>query len=374
LPRADEIRLEQAEFRLLRELFNEHCGILFGHEARPVIERRLRDRLAALGLHSFGEYYQMLRFDERGRAEMEDAIDLVTINETYFFREAYQLRAYKDEILPALRAAPHTRERLSVWSAGCSTGEEVYSIAMLTRESGLFPGRSVRVFGSDISRRCLAHARRGVYGPSAFRAMPIDIRRKYFVDRPDGAHIADDLRGVSQFGHLNLLDTPRSSVVGRVDVIFCRNVLIYFDDASRRRVIEMFYERLLPGGYLLLGHSESLLNVSTAFELVHLREDLVYRKPMSSTRFWSSGDFFRRETAIDLGHRGSLVPNVSIRPVPEGESVPSTPVQTSPPSPAPGGGPHGGAPRAGGARPGEADRGPSPLAPTPPKAPRRGSW
>jgi chemotaxis protein methyltransferase CheR len=296
LARFDEIRLDQAEFRLLRELFNEHCGIFFSADAKSIIERRLRDRLAALGLHSFGEYYQLLREGEKGRAEMEEAVDLVTINETYFFREAYQIRAYKEELLPALRATSPPRERLSVWSAGCSTGEEVYSIAIATRESGYFQGKTVRVFGSDISRRCVAHARRGVYGSSSFRAIPPEVRRRYFTDRPDGAHIADELRSMCQFGHLNLLDVPRSTVVGRVDVIFCRNVLIYFDEASRRRVIEMFYERLLPGGYLLLGHSESLLNVSTAFELVHLREDLVYRKPVTSgARFWSTGDFFRRE-------------------------------------------------------------------------------
>src|SRR5262249_16922310 len=150
------------------------------------------------------------------RAEMEEALDQVTINETYFLREAYQLRAYKDEILPALRAAPHTRERLSVWSAGCSTGEEGYSIAMLTRGPGLFPGRSVRVFGSDISKRCLTIARRGVYGPSSFRAMPSELRRRYFIERPEGAHVVDELRNACQFGHLNLLDTPRSTVVGRV--------------------------------------------------------------------------------------------------------------------------------------------------------------
>jgi chemotaxis protein methyltransferase CheR len=338
VPRSDDIRLDLVEFRLLRELFNEHSGLVFAPETRIVLERRLRDRLSVLGLSSFGEYYQLLRFDERGRAEMEEALDLVTINETYFFREAYQLRAYKDEILPALRA-PHTRERLSVWSAGCSTGEEVYSIAMLTRESGNFPGRSVRIFGSDVSRRCLAHARRGVYGPSSFRAMPTELRRRYFVDKPDGAHIVDDLRSICQFGHLNLLDTPRSSVVGRVDVIFCRNVLIYFDDVARRRVIEMFYERLLPGGYLLLGHSESLLNVSTAFELVHLREDLVYRKPVSSTRFWSSGDFFQRggEGALDPG-RSSLVPFTPPvqRPQPApGAASPATPGPHGAPGPGP---------------------------------------
>ncbi|HVY47327.1 MAG TPA: protein-glutamate O-methyltransferase CheR [Minicystis sp.] len=282
MSRSDEIRLDATEFRLLRELFNETCGLAFGQESRQVIERRLRERLAALGISSFGEYYQYLRFHERGKAELDEAIDLVTVNETYFFREAYQLRAYKYEILPMLPDAG----RLAVWSAGCSTGEEVYTIAMTTRDAGLFetPG-AVRIFGSDISRRCVASARRGVYGPSSFRATPPDVRKRWFVDRDDGTHVVDDLRPPCHFGHLNLLDATRAVVVGRVDVIFCRNVLIYFDDASRRRVIDMFYDRLQPGGFLLLGHSESLLNLSTAFELVHLREDLVYRKPLSASRF-----------------------------------------------------------------------------------------
>lgn len=285
MPRFDELRLEAVEYRLLRELLNEHSGIAFGPEARPILERRLRERVSALGLGSFGEYYQLLRFDERGKAELDTALDLVTINETYFFRELYQLRCYRDEILPMLRTTSQPQSLLNVWSAGCSTGEEVYSIAMLTQESGLFQGRSIRVYGSDISGRCVSLARRGVYGPSAFRATPPEMRRRYFVERPDGAHVVDELRAMCQFGRLNLLDASRAAVVGRVDVIFCRNVLIYFDEVARRRVIDMFYERLLPGGFLLLGHSESLLNVSTAFELVHLREDLVYRKPASSTRF-----------------------------------------------------------------------------------------
>jgi chemotaxis protein methyltransferase CheR len=283
--RPDEIKLDAGDFRLLRDLFAEACGLAFGPESRSVVERRLRERLVALGLSSFAEYYHLLRFDERGRSELEEAIDLVTINETYFFRESYQLRAYRNEILPMLPQIGKGSERLSVWSAGCSTGEEVYSIAMVTRETGMFQGRSVRIFGSDISRRCVAAARRGVYGPSSFRAIPTEMRKRYFVERSDGSHVVDDIRSWCHFGHLNLLDSTRALVVGRVDVIFCRNVLIYFDDLSRRRVIEMFYDRLQPGGFLLLGHSESLLNVSTAFELVHLKEDLVYRKPVLSTRF-----------------------------------------------------------------------------------------
>lgn len=319
MPRFDDVRLETAEYRLLRELFNEHCGIVFGPEARPVVERRLRERLAALGLQSFSEYYQLLRYDERGRTELDEAIDLITINETYFFRESYQLRSYQTELLPMLRSGPLGRDRLSVWSAGCSTGEEVYSIAMLTRESGLFMGRSVRIFGSDISRRCVAAARRGVYGPSAFRATQADFRKRYFIERPDGMHVTDELRAICQFGHINLIDVVRAAVVGRVDVIFCRNVLIYFDEVSRRRVIEMFYDRLLPGGFLLLGHSESLLNVSTAFELVHLREDLVYRKPLSATRF-------------SAGAMPSPVPPAGVTPLaPAPGAAPGKPAVAPPP-------------------------------------------
>lgn len=280
----DEIRLEPDAFIQIRKLFNQHCGLSFGMDARPILERRLRERLTALGCESFGEYHDFLQFNERAKAELDEAIDLVTVNETYFFREEHQLRAFRSDILPALLAPPARRDTLSVWSAGCSTGEEVYTIAMSARESKAFEGRAIRIFGSDISRRCVAAARRGVYGESAFRATPPEMRRRYFIKRPNGNHVVDDLRALCHFGYVNLLDAARAAIVGRVDIIFCRNVLIYLDEAARKRVIEMFYERLFPGGFLLLGHSESLLNVSTKFELVHLKDDLVYRKPMSTFR------------------------------------------------------------------------------------------
>ncbi|MET0286251.1 MAG: CheR family methyltransferase, partial [Polyangiales bacterium] len=133
--------------------------------------------------------------------------------------------------------------------------------------------------GNDISRRVLTVARRGSYGPSSFRSMP-ESYRNYFVETAEGRTVRPDIRAMCSFAHLNLLEQARYSVVGTVDAIFCRNVLIYFDTASRRKVIEGFYERLTPGGFLFLGHSESLLNVSTAFELVHLSADLVYQKSL----------------------------------------------------------------------------------------------
>jgi chemotaxis protein methyltransferase CheR len=278
------MRLTPDDFRLLRDLLNEHAGLHFDDSAMFLFDRRLGERVTALELSGFDEYYKYLRFNVRGAAELEEAVEVLTTKETYFYRQEYQLRAFSKELLPRLLEANTTRRRLSIWSAGCSTGEEAYTLAILVHESKLFEGWELRIIGSDISKQNVAFARRGVYRSSAFRATPAPARRAYFIDRPDGAHVCDTIKKYCHFGQLNLLESGRAGMVGRVDVIFCRNVLIYFDLRSRRRVIDNLYERLVPGGYLLLGHSESLLNVSTAFELVHLEEDLVYRKPLTTDR------------------------------------------------------------------------------------------
>jgi chemotaxis protein methyltransferase CheR len=238
-------------------------------------------RLEALSLGDFTDYYRYLRSanPEARRAELEEMVDRVTTNETYFFREAYQLDAFRDEILPALHRAAARGRRLSVWSAGCATGEEAYTIAILILESGLFAGWDVRVFGSDISRRVLQVARRGQYGRSSFRSIEPRLLRRYFREADGKQQVRDEVRQLCSFGHLNLMDASMMVLVGDVDVIFCRNVLIYFDGESRRKVIDALHRKLLGGGYLLLGHSESLLTITTAFELVHLKTDLVYRKP-----------------------------------------------------------------------------------------------
>jgi chemotaxis protein methyltransferase CheR len=273
------LRLRPNEFRLLRDLVNAQAGLQFDDDALILFDRRLSERLAALQLSGFDEYYKYLRFNVRGPAELEEVLERVTTNETYFFRQEYQLRAFKNEILPRLHEANLSRRRLAIWSAGCSTGEEAYTLAMLVHESGLFDGWEVRVIGSDICKQNVAFARRGVYRGGAFRTTPIEYRRSYFVEEEDGIHVSETIRKLCYFGQLNLMDAGKAGIVGRVDAVFCRNVLIYLDVRSRRRVIDCLYERLVPGGILFLGHSESLLNVTTAFELVHLSEDLVYRKP-----------------------------------------------------------------------------------------------
>ncbi len=276
--------LSLKEFRLLRDCVNRFCGIYFADDSAYIMERRLRERLHDLGIEDFTEYRRYLQYHPRAETELEAAAEVLTTNETYFFREAYQLRAFTHEILPAVRnrAVARGSKKLDVWSAGCSSGEEVYSIAMLIDATGLFEGWNVRVFGNDISRRVLRKARDATYNGASFRAMIPDYER-YFIDTAEGKQVHPRIRSMCHFGHLNLMNERRAAIVGRVDVTFCRNVLIYFDDASRRKVLDTIYQRLERGGYLLLGHSESLLHTSTAFEITQLTTDIVYQRPIPYT-------------------------------------------------------------------------------------------
>jgi len=276
--------LDLREFRLLRDYVNKFCGIYFADDSSYIVERRLRERLRELGLENFTEYYRYVRYHPKAESELERAAEVLTTNETYFFREAYQLRAFVDEVLPTVRARALARgsKRIDVWSAGCSSGEEVYTIGMLIEASGLFEGWNVRIFGNDISRRVLSKARDATYTSASFRAMIPDYER-FFISTDEGKQVHPRIRAMCHFGHLNLMNERRAAIVGRVDVTFCRNVLIYFDDASRRKVLDTIYQRLYRGGYLLLGHSESLLQTSTAFEIAQLTTDIVYRRPIPYT-------------------------------------------------------------------------------------------
>lgn len=267
------------EFRLLRDLIYEYCGIVFQDESKYLVERRLAPRLEAHRMRTYGEYYRFLRYHPERRAELEEIVERVTTNETYFFREMYQLEAFRDEILPKLHDERARGRRLRIWSAGCATGEEAYTIAILTLETGLFGDWDVRVFGNDISRRVLQVARKGAYGRASFRATEERYLRRYFREVDGKYQVRDEVKSLVSFGQLNLLDGDMLSIVGEVDVVICRNVLIYFDLEARKKAIAAFYRKLVPGGWLLLGHSESLLNLSTAFELVHLKTAMVYRKP-----------------------------------------------------------------------------------------------
>ena len=287
-PRFDEEgrpEMTPEEFRLLRDHVYEHCGIMVREDMKFLMERRLLPRLEALGLSGFTAYHKYLRYDAQRRAELEAAVEALTTHETYFFREPRQLEAFSEELLPVLQQRNAAYKRLRIWSAGCSTGEEAYTIAMLLQQSRRFEGWDVEVHGTDISRRVLATARRAEYGPSSLRAAAPEQVSRFFI--PMGGsrvRVTEEVRAWTSFGQLNLMDAEACQLVPRMDAIFCRNVMIYFDLPARRRVLQAFHERLVPGGFLLLGHSENLFNLGVDFEMVHLRGDLVYRKPPYSPR------------------------------------------------------------------------------------------
>lgn len=273
------IPLSEDVFRLIRDIIKDYCGLYFDDSSRYLLEKRLSRRIRNHHLNDFRDYYRFIRYDKRAEEELSAIMDILTVNETYFFRELNQLRAFSEEILDELRSINSDRRSIRIWSAGCSTGEEPYTIAMMLMEKGCFSNWDIEIYGSDINQRVLQTARRGIYRRNSFRTTESYYIDKYFTEEDGSYRISDTVKKHVNFSYLNLLDPFKSKFLGSMDVIFCRNVLIYFDNASRRRVIENFHERLVPGGHLLLGHAESLINISTAFNLRHLKNDMVYQKP-----------------------------------------------------------------------------------------------
>jgi len=272
------LELPDDVFRLVRDAIYRRTGIWFTDASRYLLQKRLSPRARELSFDSLQKYFYFLQYDPRADGEFDVIYDLVTTNETYFFREPAQFTAFVEEIVPELVSGKAVK-KIRIWSAGCSSGEEPYSIAMLLQEAGWFDRASFEIFASDLNQQVLARARKGHYREAAFRSTDPTLREKYFARQADGSwHIADSIRNRVSFGRVNLYDEARVAVLGSLDVIFCRNVIIYFDDASKKSVIRNFYNRLLDGGYLLLGHSESLISLSTEFKLKHLKNDMVYQK------------------------------------------------------------------------------------------------
>jgi chemotaxis protein methyltransferase CheR len=282
--RNSDVTLQPEEFRLLRDFISGYCGLYFEEQSLYFLERRLQNRLAENQLATFLDYYYLLLYGSSREKELGCVVDVLTTNETYFFREMNQLRTFGEEIIPEV-AGRKKKKRLRLWSAGCSTGEEAYTLAMLVLEHPSLRGWEIEIFASDISQRVLETARKGVYRASSFRSMEPSFREKYFR-RLDSSRlrIDDRVRSLVNFGHLNLLQDDRWTILGSFDIIFCRNVMIYFNLESRKRMVDSFHRKLDEGGFLLLGHAESLMNISTAFALRHFRHDMVYQKPLSKSR------------------------------------------------------------------------------------------
>ena len=264
-------------FRLLADMIRTRSGIDFTESNRFLLESRVQHRVEELRLESPLAYLHRLRYAGE-ESEFDHLLDRVTNPETYFFREAEQLAAFSEDLLSEWEQAPPAGP-LRIWSAGCASGEEPFTVAMLLEEKSFFGRHSVEIFGSDISVGSLARARAGVFRENAFRQTSDERRARFFEpEGPGRFRIREEVRNRVSFGRLNLIEPARLAALPRFHVIFCRNVLIYLDDRSKRSVVDSLYERLLPGGHLFLGRVESLVAFSTRFRLRHLPHDLVYRK------------------------------------------------------------------------------------------------
>jgi len=277
------IPLSDETFRQIRDLLHETCGVYYDDGSKFIMEMRLQGALLRRQVESFQDYYFFLKYDGDRTGEMENLIDLLTVHETYFFREERQLRAFSEEILPAIHADPVARERkrLRVWSAGCSTGEEPYTLSMLILEQDLFKDWKVEILGSDISQNVLQSARTGLYQGASLRSIDPYFLSKYFQKEGNRYKILDTVKRPVSFLHLNLFFPDKWVFMSDMDVIFCRNVIIYFNQEVKKKVSRGFHRCLKEGGHLVLGHSESLINISTEYALCHLKNDIVYRKPQA---------------------------------------------------------------------------------------------
>ena len=282
VPISRATRVSDEEFIQIRDFIYEQSGIYIAESRKYLVENRLTNRLKELNLKNFGEYYYYLRFDPGRRAELPKLFEVITTNETSFYRNPPQLQVFQEKVLAAeldkLRAA--RIKRLRIWSAGCSTGEEPYTLAIILNEvlKTELASWDIKITANDLSEGVLAAARKGIYSEYALRTTPKEIIAKYFKKMGEAYHIEPRLKNLISFGPINLNDKAMLKRVERSQIIFCRNVIIYFDDDMKRRVIESFYDNLAPGGCLLIGHSESLHSITRAFKPEHHVGTIVYRK------------------------------------------------------------------------------------------------
>lgn len=281
-PFRKDLQISDEEFLLLRDFIYQQCGIFIAENRKYLVENRLSNRIKELNLKSYNEYYNFLRFDASRKQELNKLFEVVTTNETSFFRNPPQLEVFQRVVLgEALDQCRRSgQKKLRIWSAGCSTGEEPYTLAIILHETlkNDISNWDIKITANDLSEAVLAAARRGIYNEYALRTTPKEMVDKYFHKDGNIYKLDAALKRLVSFGQINLSDKEQLKRVEKSQIVFCRNVIIYFDDDMKRKVINAFYDNLLPKGVLLIGHSESLHNISRAFQLEHHKGTILYRK------------------------------------------------------------------------------------------------
>ncbi|MBK6999980.1 MAG: protein-glutamate O-methyltransferase CheR [Rhodoferax sp.] len=275
-----DIDISDEEFEKFREFFYRKTGIQFEPTKRYFVDKRLEDRIFATKSGDFRTYFMLLRFQASGE-ELQLLTNLMTVNETYFFREEYQFECLVRSILPEIVRHKAPGQTLRIWSIPSSSGEEPYSIAIYISE--FWPDIvkwDVELLSSDIDTEILRKAKRGKYGVRSVQNVPMHLLSRYFKREADGDYqICDDLRTAVEFTRVNLNDAAETRAYRGFDVIFCRNLLIYFDELSRSKAAEVFFDALNPGGFICLGHSESMSRITSLFRVRKFPEAIVYQKP-----------------------------------------------------------------------------------------------
>lgn len=277
--------INEADFEKFREFFYRKTGIQFDQTKRYFVDKRLVDRIEATGSENFRNYFVKLRFETSGE-EMQALVNAMTVNETYFFREAYQFDCLVNNMLDDVARKRRKGSRIRIWSIPSSTGEEPYSIALYLLERWAhIEDYEVEILSSDIDTSVLQAAQRGVYSDRSVANLPKAYLNKYFKKSPQGDwQISRDIVDVVEFSRVNLSDPQDTRRFRDIDIIFCRNLLIYFDDISRRIAAEAMFDALTPGGFVCLGHSESMSRISSLFEVRRFPDAMVYQKPMEAKR------------------------------------------------------------------------------------------
>ena len=272
--------LSDTQFDRLRRVIYERSGIHFQASKKYVLESRLGRRLAELGFQTFDQYLLLLTAGPYQRDEFQEMFNRITINETSFFRNEPQLRAFESRILPRLLEARRATRRLRIWSAACSSGEEPYTLAIIIHRSlGVRLGDwKIEILGTDISEKALAAARSAHYAPYSLRGVPAPVLNRYFKKTNGFYQIDPELQSMVRFERLNLKDGLAARRLGTFDVIFCRNVLIYFDDDMKAHCARLFHRQLAPDGTLLIGHSETLDQTKASFERMPWPEAFAYAR------------------------------------------------------------------------------------------------
>lgn len=273
-------KLTNETFCLLRDIIYRRCGIFFADNKKYLLETRLARRLEERSLKTFEDYYYFLTYDQSREKEMANLVNVIVTNETSFFRDIMQLEAFKRGVVPKIvQEKANGLKALKVWSAACSTGEEPYTLAMMLMEEGLASkGWSVEVLGSDICDNVLRSAEAAVYEKYSLRNTPEGYLKKYFSGSLETFTVAKKVQELVKLKKLNLIDPFETRSVRGMDIIFCRNVLIYFDDASKRKAVTHLYDALNKGGYLFVGFSETLHSITRLFKPVSIERSVVYQK------------------------------------------------------------------------------------------------